>query len=60
MDGMELREKRTAMGLTQKQLAEHLDVSENTVARWERGEMEIAQPSMLALALQTLNRERRR
>ena len=31
------RERRDAMGLTQKELADRLGVRSNTVARWERG-----------------------
>jgi tetratricopeptide (TPR) repeat protein/transcriptional regulator with XRE-family HTH domain len=33
-----LAERRKALGLTQEQLAEALDVGRTTVARWERGE----------------------
>lgn len=56
MNGAELREKRRALGMTQKQLAERLDVRENTVARWERGELTIANPAMLTMALRTLKK----
>jgi len=41
MKGQELRRLRLGMKLTQKQLAEKLGVTENTVARWERGEMKV-------------------
>jgi len=41
MKGEELRRLRLKMKLTQKQLAEKLGVTENTVARWERNEMKI-------------------
>jgi DNA-binding XRE family transcriptional regulator len=34
----QLAERRKAVGLTQEQLAELLDVDRTTVARWERGE----------------------
>ena len=33
-----MRSERERLGLTQKQLAEKIDTTENTVARWERGE----------------------
>jgi len=43
MKGQELRRLRLGMKLTQKQLAEKLGVTENTVARWERNEMKISE-----------------
>lgn len=50
----ELRARRLALGLSQPQLAKQLGVSTNTVWRWESGEMRIAAPRMLALALERL------
>jgi transcriptional regulator with XRE-family HTH domain len=44
MTGKQLRSLRAKLGLTQKQLAEKLAVSSNTVARWERDEVEISEP----------------
>jgi transcriptional regulator with XRE-family HTH domain len=41
MKGTRLRERRQARGLTQLQLARHLHVAPNTVARWERNERAI-------------------
>lgn len=41
MNALELREKRKEKGLTQKQLAELLCISSNTIINWERGEDEI-------------------
>ena len=55
MKGAKLRERRLALGFTQQQLADKLDVSRNTVARWERDEMAI--PGFLNLALKTLECE---
>lgn len=55
MKGAKLRERRLALGLTQQALADKLDVSRNTVARWEREEMAI--PGFLNLALKTLECE---
>jgi DNA-binding transcriptional regulator YiaG len=40
--------------VTQAWVAEHLVVDVNTIARWERGELEIRHPVMLNLALQVL------
>ena len=46
-----LRKRRLAMGMTQRDLAGELGVSLNTLARWERGQLEIQHPQMLSLAL---------
>lgn len=45
MEGNELRLIRNRLGLTQVRLAQAVDVTANTVARWERGELRIS-PSM--------------
>ena len=42
MKGHEVRALRTRLGLTQKALAEKVEVSPNTVARWERDELGIS------------------
>ena len=42
MRGDELRRIRERLGWTQVRLAEELDVTANTVARWERGEIQIS------------------
>ncbi len=52
MNGKELKEKRKELELTQEQLANELQVTSNTVARWERDEMKI--PPFLHLALETI------
>jgi len=46
MKGQELRRIRRKLKLTQKQLAESVGVTENTVARWERDEVRITEPSV--------------
>lgn len=38
MIGMNIQSRRKACGFTQEQLAEHLGVSRQTVAKWESGE----------------------
>ena len=52
---MNLKERRTEMRLSQRELAEALGVNSNTLARWERGVMPISQPRMLELALEALD-----
>lgn len=54
IDAGALREWRQLHGVSQGQLATMLDVPINTVARWERGEVAIRHPQILALALQAL------
>ena len=46
MIGIELRKERKRLGLSQAKLADALGVTANTVARWERGEMNIARPQI--------------
>jgi transcriptional regulator with XRE-family HTH domain len=55
MKGAKLRERRLALGLTQQALGDKLEVSRNTVARWERDEM--ANPGFLHLALKWIEWE---
>lgn len=57
MNGKELKEKRKELELTQEQLANELQVTSNTVARWERDEMKI--PAFLYLALETIERNKK-
>ena len=45
MDGQEIKVLRARLGLTQKALAEVIDVRTNTIARWERDELGIS-PAM--------------
>lgn len=54
MEGEKLKKKRIALGLTQAQLAEILDVKPNTVARWERGLLPV--PKTVELAMETVER----
>lgn len=37
--GKYIAEKRKALGLTQKQLAEKLNMSDKSVSKWERGQV---------------------
>lgn len=53
----ELRRRRCALGLTQKELAAKLGIAKNTYARWERGDLEPANPTMLDLALKRIEKE---
>jgi DNA-binding transcriptional regulator YiaG len=56
--GAQLRERRAALGLSQAQLATALGTTENTIARWERSALTIAQPVLLDLALEALERRK--
>jgi transcriptional regulator with XRE-family HTH domain len=49
MTGKELRQRREAMGLTQRQLAERLGITSTSVARMERGEQKIMPVTTLAV-----------
>jgi transcriptional regulator with XRE-family HTH domain len=53
----DFRAYREALGMTQGQLAEALGVPSNTVARWERDELEIRHPKILELALKALEKK---
>jgi transcriptional regulator with XRE-family HTH domain len=48
----ELKRKRKALGMTQRELADLLKVDPMTVSRWERGQHHI--PESVALALMGL------
>lgn len=54
-NGADLVAARHALSLSQSQLAELLDVPVNTLARWERGEVSIRHPRILALAMEALS-----
>lgn len=45
MTGTQLRKVRERLGWTQAEIAYRLGVTPNTVARWERGEISIGQPT---------------
>lgn len=45
MQGKKLKAIRKRLQLTQAQFAELVGVTANTVARWERGEMEMREPT---------------
>jgi predicted ATPase/DNA-binding CsgD family transcriptional regulator/DNA-binding XRE family transcriptional regulator len=49
-----LRKRRMALGLSQHAIARMIGVPRNTLARWERGELRIARPDWLQLALARL------
>jgi non-specific serine/threonine protein kinase len=50
----DLKIRRQALGLTQRQLADALGVSANTLARWERGDKEIGQARLVKFAIERL------
>ena len=53
----ELRAFRLAMGWRLQDLAPLLGVTWNTLSRWERGQMAIQHPRMLAMALGFIQRK---
>lgn len=57
MHPSELISRRKKLGLTQAQLAKHLEVEENTVGRWERGERTIPMSGVLRVMLDHLDQE---
>jgi non-specific serine/threonine protein kinase len=50
----DLRERRLRLHLSQAALAKSLGVARNTVARWERNELEIRHPELIQIALDRL------
>lgn len=54
MNGSEIRGYRERLKMTQVQLGEALNVARNTIARWERDELQPENPAMLKLALDQL------
>lgn len=58
MTPADLLAARTALGLTQRGLAERLDVPQATVWRWETAQTAIQHPTILGLALRALVLER--
>lgn len=54
MTAKELKRTRAVMGLTQSDLAERLQLSWRTIARWESGQVEIPYIADLALIGLTL------
>ena len=57
MTGGEIRALRKKLGVTQLRLAELVGVAENSVARWERGEMRVRESA--ARLMQRLAAEHR-
>lgn len=47
---LKLREIREAKGMTQRQLAEALDITHGAVAKWELGYTDISMANLVALA----------
>ena len=50
----EIAARRQALGMTQTELAEALDVTQTTLSRWETGAVPVSHPGMLWLALEAL------
>lgn len=54
MTGEELKARRQALGYSQDKLAKKLGVTTSTLARWEQGVLNIGNPDMLNLALNSI------
>jgi transcriptional regulator with XRE-family HTH domain len=54
MDPADLLGRRNALRMSQAELGRALGVARNTVARWERGELEMRHAELIALALDRL------
>ncbi len=54
MIGKKLKETRKELGLTQKELGELLGISGNSIARYEREELQPQHPKVLDMALSYL------
>ena len=55
MTGTQLKKKRENKGLTQEKLAQYLDVTVSTVARWEQSkDKEIPNSTMVEIALNNI------
>lgn len=57
MTGEEIRAARDTLGLTQRQFAQLLGVTANTVARWERGEVRALHDTLLRARIEQLLKE---
>jgi transcriptional regulator with XRE-family HTH domain len=55
MTPRQLRAIRHRLGLTQDQLADQIGVAANTVARWERGEMNMRTPTARLITMLAQN-----
>jgi transcriptional regulator with XRE-family HTH domain len=54
LEPRQLRECRLALRLSQAELSRVLGVTRNSLARWERGDLPIRHPELVALALDNL------
>lgn len=52
MEAKDFKKKRGALGLSQVELAEMLDIKSNTISRYETGLLKI--PKAIELAMQTI------
>jgi len=56
MNGEQLRQERERLGLTQKRLADLLDVRQSTISEWEKRKVTIRHEHILELAMRDVAR----
>jgi DNA-binding transcriptional regulator YiaG len=56
--GDDLRALREQLGVTQQELGDTLEIPRNTIARWERNELQIEKPRLLELSMLALLQSR--
>lgn len=57
MTGLELKERRKKLKLTQTELAKRWNVNQSTISDWETGKVNIQHPKILDDAMKTVERE---
>jgi len=58
LTGQELRERRLALGLSQRKLAKIFGTGYQTICEWEKGKRNMRHPNLIDLALKYLEHEK--
>lgn len=51
ISGIDIKARRTALGISQAELAAAIGVARNTVSRWENGKIQVRHGKMVSLAI---------